>query len=99
MSAAESTADDVQGGQESTRGQAIRRLVQGDLSSVRVVLGLVVIAIIFQVQEDRFLSAQNLTNLMLQITTIGLISVGIVYVLLLGRSTSRSAPSAASRRR
>ncbi len=64
--------------------QAIRRIVQGDLSSVRVILGLVLIAIIFQVQESRFLSAENLTNLMLQITTIGLISVGIVYVLLLG---------------
>ncbi|HEY2055293.1 MAG TPA: sugar ABC transporter permease [Solirubrobacterales bacterium] len=62
----------------------IRRVVQGDLSSLRVVFGLVVIALIFQVQESRFLSAQNLTNLMLQITTIGLISVGIVYVLLLG---------------
>src|SRR6201999_2412039 len=64
--------------------QAIRRIIQGDLSSVRVILGLVVIAIIFQVQESRFLSAENLTNLMLQITTIGLISVGIVYVLLHG---------------
>jgi D-xylose transport system permease protein len=64
--------------------QAVRRIVQGDLSSVRVILGLVLIAIIFQVQESRFLSAENLTNLMLQITTIGLISVGIVYVLLLG---------------
>lgn len=64
--------------------QQLRRVVQGDLSSVRVVLGLVLIAVIFQVQESRFLSAENLTNLMLQITTIGLISVGIVYVLLLG---------------
>src|SRR6201989_70253 len=64
--------------------QQFRRVVQGDLSSVRVVLGLVLIAVIFQVQESRFLSAENLTNLMLQITTIGLISVGIVYVLLLG---------------
>jgi D-xylose transport system permease protein len=64
--------------------QMVKRVVQGDLSSVRVILGLVVIAIIFQVQESRFLSAENLTNLMLQITTIGLISVGIVYVLLLG---------------
>jgi D-xylose transport system permease protein len=65
-------------------GKAVRRVVQGDLSVVRVILGLIVIAIIFQVQESRFLSAENLTNLMLQITTIGLISVGIVYVLLLG---------------
>jgi D-xylose transport system permease protein len=62
----------------------IRRVVQGDLASVRVVLGLALIWIIFQVQEPRFLSDQNLTNLMLQITAIGLISVGIVYVLLLG---------------
>ena len=61
-----------------------RRVIQGDLSSLRVVFGLILIAIIFQVQESRFLSAENLTNLMLQITTIGLISVGIVYVLLLG---------------
>ncbi|MGD9735774.1 MAG: sugar ABC transporter permease [Solirubrobacterales bacterium] len=65
-------------------GQMLRRIGQGDLSSVRVVFGLILIAIIFQVQEDRFLSAENLTNLMLQITTIGLISVGVVYVLLLG---------------
>ncbi len=64
--------------------RTVRRIVQGDLSGARVILGLVVIAIIFQVQESRFLSAENLTNLMLQITTIGLISVGIVYVLLLG---------------
>jgi len=64
--------------------ETLRRIVQGDLASVRVVLGLAVIWIIFQSQEDRFLSAQNLTNLMLQITAIGLISVGIVYVLLLG---------------
>ena len=65
-------------------GNLARRVIQGDLSSLRVVFGLILIAIVFQVQEDRFLSAENLTNLMLQITTIGLISVGVVYVLLLG---------------
>src|SRR4051794_7970844 len=62
----------------------LRRFVQGDLASLRVVLGLAVIWIIFQSQNDRFLSAENLTNLMLQITAVGLISVGVVYVLLLG---------------
>jgi D-xylose transport system permease protein len=62
----------------------LRRFVQGDLASLRVVLGLAVIWIIFQSQNDRFLSAENLTNLMLQITAVGLISIGIVYVLLLG---------------
>ncbi|HET7445196.1 MAG TPA: sugar ABC transporter permease [Solirubrobacterales bacterium] len=84
MSATEAATADQAPGKKSAPAETFRRLVQGDLSSVRVVLGLVVIAIIFQVQEPRFLSAQNLTNLMLQITTIGLISVGIVYVLLLG---------------
>jgi D-xylose transport system permease protein len=61
-----------------------RRLIQGDLASLRVVIGLALIWAIFQFENDRFLSAQNLTNLMLQITAIGLISVGIVFVLLLG---------------
>ncbi len=84
MSPTEATTADQATGKKLAPAETFRRLVQGDLSSVRVVLGLVVIAIIFQVQEPRFLSAQNLTNLMLQITTIGLISVGIVYVLLLG---------------
>jgi D-xylose transport system permease protein len=84
VSASQAPSADEAKAKRLSPGQAMRRLVQGDLSSVRVVLGLVVIAIIFQVQEPRFLSAQNLTNLMLQITTIGLISVGVVYVLLLG---------------
>jgi D-xylose transport system permease protein len=62
----------------------VRRVIQGDLASLRVLVGLVAIFAIFQLQNDRFLSATNLTNLMLQITAVGLISVGIVYVLLLG---------------
>jgi D-xylose transport system permease protein len=64
--------------------ETLRRFVQGDLASLRVVLGLAVIWLIFQSQNDRFLSAENLTNLMLQITAIGLISIGVVFVLLLG---------------
>jgi D-xylose transport system permease protein len=63
---------------------ALRRFVQGDLASLRVILGLAVIWIIFQTQNDHFLTAVNITNLLLQITATGLISVGIVYVLLLG---------------
>jgi D-xylose transport system permease protein len=66
------------------RSRALRRFIQGDLASLRVVVGLAVIWIVFQTQNDRFLSAQNLTNLMLQITAVGLISIGIVFVLLLG---------------
>ena len=39
---------------------------------------------IFQIQNDRFLSAINLTNLTLQIAAVGTISIGVVLVLLLG---------------
>ncbi len=67
-----------------TRAETVRRFVQGDLASLRVVIGLAVIWVIFQSQNDRFLSAENLTNLMLQITAVGLISIGVVFVLLLG---------------
>jgi D-xylose transport system permease protein len=66
------------------RTELLRRFVQGDLASLRVVLGLAVIWAIFQSQNSRFLTSINLTNLMLQITAVGLISVGVVYVLLLG---------------
>jgi D-xylose transport system permease protein len=83
--AAVGTVDGVQAEEgTSKRKETLRRLIQGDLASLRVVIGLALIWAIFQFENDRFLSAQNLTNLMLQITAIGLISVGVVYVLLLG---------------
>jgi D-xylose transport system permease protein len=66
------------------RANLVRRFVQGDLGELRVILGLILIWVVFQLQESRFLSSTNLTNLMLQITGIGLISVGVVLVLLLG---------------
>jgi D-xylose transport system permease protein len=79
---ATATVDDV--GTPQPRAGFLRRVLQGDLGEFRVVLGLIVIWAIFQSQEDRFLTSVNLTNLVLQMTAIGLISVGIVLVLLLG---------------
>src|SRR6476469_5015631 len=84
MAATEGTAGTPATAEQPQWREFLRRFAQGDLASLRVILGLVVIWIIFQSQNNRFLSAENLTNLMLQITAIGLISVGIVYVLLLG---------------
>jgi D-xylose transport system permease protein len=84
MSAEEGTVPAATEGETSTASETVRRFVQGDLASLRVVLGLAVIWAIFQFENDRFLSAENLTNLMLQITAVGLISIGIVFVLLLG---------------
>ena len=64
--------------------ELLDRLRTGELGSVRVLLLLAIVWIIFQSQESRFLSATNIVNLSLQIAAIGLISVGIVLVLLLG---------------
>ena len=73
---------------EAVKGFSIRRafaaLARGDLASVRVLLGIAVIWTIFQIANDRFLSAVNLSNLTLQIAAIATISIGVVLVLLLG---------------
>jgi D-xylose transport system permease protein len=66
------------------RMDLLRRFLQGDLGSLRVLIAIALIWTIFQLEESRFLSATNLTNLVLQITAVGLISVGVVLVLLLG---------------
>jgi D-xylose transport system permease protein len=61
-----------------------RRLAQGELGSLPVVVGLALIWIVFYAANDRFLSPVNLTNLLLQIAAMGTISAGLVLVLLLG---------------
>ena len=60
------------------------RLAHGDIGSLPVLLGLILIAIIFQFANPNFLSPLNLTNLMVQISAVGTISVGVVLVLLIG---------------
>jgi D-xylose transport system permease protein len=66
------------------RADLLRRFVQGDLAELRVVIALAAIWAIFYLQEERFLSSVNLTNLVLQATAVGLVAVGVVLVLLLG---------------
>ncbi|MEJ2262837.1 MAG: hypothetical protein P8X95_05290 [Anaerolineales bacterium] len=63
--------------------QLIERLKHGDIGSLPVLLGLIFIAIIFQLANANFLSPLNLTNLVVQISSVGTISVGIVLVLLI----------------
>ena len=61
-----------------------RRVRQGELGSLPVIIGLIVIWLYFSLSEENFLTSGNLTNLMLQITSLGIIAVGVVLVLLLG---------------
>ncbi|HSO64716.1 MAG TPA: sugar ABC transporter permease [Ornithinibacter sp.] len=60
------------------------RLRTGDLGSLPVVVGLVLIWGVFFALEPAFLSSRNLVNLSLQMVAVGTISIGVVLVLLLG---------------
>jgi len=81
MSTAAAPAPTPEDGQ-SFRQQLPLRIAQ--LGSLRVALVLTAIWIVFQSQNDAFLSSFNLTNLVLQIAAVGTISIGIVLILLLG---------------
>ncbi|MFF8863046.1 sugar ABC transporter permease [Streptomyces sp. NPDC015139] len=61
-----------------------RKMKAGELGSLPVILGLAIICVIFQVLNSEFLSAQNISNITVTMVGTGMISVGIVFVLLLG---------------
>jgi len=61
-----------------------RRVSQGEVGSIPVIVALVLIWGTFQILNPNFLSPRNITNLFVQIADIGVISIGIVMVLLLG---------------
>ena len=60
------------------------RIRAGDSGILPVIVGLVVIAIIFQSQNANFLTAGNLVNLLVQGAAITLLGLGEVFALLLG---------------
>jgi D-xylose transport system permease protein len=60
------------------------KLRRGDVGMLPILLGLVIIAIIFQILNDNFLSPRNFVNLIVQMAGITVIAIGVVYVLLLG---------------
>ncbi len=61
-----------------------REVRSGDLGSLPIVMGLVVVAIIFQAQNSNYLSAGNFVNLIVQAAAITTIAMGVVFVLLVG---------------
>ena len=56
----------------------------GELGSLPIVVGVIIIAIVFQSQNDAFLTAGNFVNLIVQMAGITAIAMGVVFVLLLG---------------
>jgi D-xylose transport system permease protein len=65
-------------------GAIQRYLRAGELGPLPVILGLIIIAVVFQSLNSSFLTAQNLYFLTTQMVSGGAIAVGIVLVLLLG---------------
>lgn len=73
--------------EEGWRGylhEAGRKLRSGELGSLPVIIGVIIIWAVFQWRDSAYLSAENLSNLSIQIVGTGMIAVGIVFVLLLG---------------
>jgi D-xylose transport system permease protein len=74
--------------QNSGVGGAIRsfidRVRSGDLGSLPVIIGLLIICTVFESLNPVFLSANNLVNLLYDSSTVGVISLGIVCVLMIG---------------
>ncbi|WP_329433701.1 sugar ABC transporter permease [Streptomyces sp. NBC_01280] len=61
-----------------------RKMRAGDLGATPVVIGLIVICAIFQSLNSAFLGAENLNNIFVAMVATGMMSVGIIFVLLLG---------------
>ncbi|MDQ0686883.1 D-xylose transport system permease protein [Streptomyces achromogenes] len=61
-----------------------RKVKGGELGQIPVVLGLIVIWTIFQLENDRFLSAGNLSDISYFMSATGMLAIGLVFVLLLG---------------
>ncbi len=77
----ESTADSTFGLYVQAWAKRIR---YGESGVLPVLLGLIVLVIIFQVQDSVFLSAGNLTNLIVQGSVFVLLGMAEVWVLILG---------------
>lgn len=62
----------------------LHRIRGGELGPLPVVAGLVVIVVVFQSLNSAFLTPQNISNIAVQLVGYGLLSCGVIMVLLLG---------------
>jgi D-xylose transport system permease protein len=56
----------------------------GELGSLPIIVGLIVIFLTFGLLEDNFFTERNFTNLLLQMAAVATIAIGVVFVLLIG---------------
>ncbi|MEV0455211.1 sugar ABC transporter permease [Catellatospora methionotrophica] len=65
-------------------GGWLQTLRTGDIGSLPIIIGLILIVIVFQSLNPTFLNAFNLVNLCLQIAALGIMATGVTLVLMLG---------------
>lgn len=74
--------------QQQSLGEYFRSYVQrirsGDIGALPIIIGLVIIALIFQSQNANYLTPRNLVNLVVQAAIFTTIGYGVVMILLLG---------------
>ncbi len=63
---------------------ALERVRSGDLGVAPTLLGIVLVALFFYSKDSLFLSAGNLSNLIVQMAGVSAVAMGVVFVLLLG---------------
>jgi D-xylose transport system permease protein len=69
---------------EQFRTSLRRSLISGDVSSYGILIGLILIWVVFELANKSFLAPLNLANMLSQISSIGILSVGVILVLLIG---------------
>ena len=84
MTTAQATVDDDRGGLAGAVERWLTDVRSGQLGSLPIIVGLIIIAIVFQSQNSNFLTASNFVNLIVQSAAFATIAMGIVFVLLLG---------------
>jgi len=67
-----------------TIGAFIDKVRSGDLGSLPVIVGLIIICTVFQSLNPVFLAPNNLVNLLFDCSTVGVIALGIVCILMVG---------------
>lgn len=72
-------------GRVTPTARLTRRWAARDLGSVPVVAALAVLWLVFQAANPNFLSADNLVNLTMQVAPLGVLTLGVVLVLLVGQ--------------
>ena len=56
----------------------------GELGTLPIIIGLVLIVITFGILEENFFTERNFTNLLLQMAAVATMAIGVVFVLLIG---------------